>query len=492
MVGVFTNQLTHKNLRKLETSLKTNLFWDYFNRFGNTLVSLITSTILARLLNPADYGLVGISMAVNGLAGIFLNLGFVSAIIQAKELDNKSLSTAFFLNIGIAFFMYGIIFFSAFTISEFYQLPELENILKITALSFIINALNIIPSALMTRGMKFKQMAIVSLISSFVSGSLGIYLAMHRHGVWSIVFQQLLGALLILLGYYFSTKWLPIFYFKLQSIKNMLQFGMYMFFSGLLEGIYSRIDIFLIAKVFSPASLGLYTRAQSLDGMIRTLSSGSLLNVLFPTFAKIREDKEQLKKLYYQYFQLISFLFCLLAGIFYLGAEQLFLILFGAQWHVSAVYFKILVLAGFAYPLSSLSLSIIEARGNSKSFFVVEIIKKLLFLPTYFIAYFYGIIPFLISFVIACFIGTFINVRFLKFELAISVWQTIKFLSSYLIVAFGIIAFIHFIHFQLNYPNSMYMVFIEIIAFISAYLLINFFTKSKGIEYSFELINKKL
>ncbi len=431
-------------------------------------------------------------MAVNGLAGIFLNLGFVSAIIQAKELDNKSLSTAFFLNMGIACFMYGVIFFSAFTLSEYYQLQELELILKITALSFIINALNIIPSALMTRGMKFKQMAIVSLISSLVSGGLGIYLAMNHHGVWSIVFQQLFSGLFVLIGFYISTQWLPILYFKLQGIKQMLKFGTYMFLSGLLDGIYTRIDIFLIAKVFGPASLGLYTRAQSLDGMIRTLSSGSLLNVLFPTFAKIRDDQEQLKKLYYQYFQLISFLFCLLAGIFYLGAEQLFLILFGAQWHVSVIYFKILVLAGFAYPLSSLSLSIIEARGNSKSFFVVEIIKKLLFLPTYFIAYFYGIIPFLISFVIGCFIGTFINVRFLKFELTISVWQTIKYLSTYLFASFGIIALITAIQYQLNYPNSKFMVFIEIIAFISAYLLLNFFTKSKGIKYSFELINKKL
>lgn len=477
---------------KMESSLKTNLFWDYFNRFGNTVVSLITSIILARLLSPADYGLVGISMAVNGLAGIFLNLGFVSAIIQAPELDNKSLSTVFFLNISIAVLIYVILFFSSPFVSQFYKLPELELILKVTSFSFIINAINIIPSALMTREMKFKQMAIISLISSLICGSVGIYLAMNHHGVWSIVFQQMLGGLLILFGYYISTKWLPIFYFKLQTIKNMLQFGMYMFFSGLLDGIYTRIDIFLIAKVFSPTSLGLYTRAQGLDGTIRSLSSGSLLNVLFPTFAKIRDDKEQLKKLYYQYFQLISFLFCLLAGIFYLGAEQLFLILFGAQWQVSAVYFKILVLAGFAYPLSSLSLSIIEARGNSKSFFVVEIIKKLLGIPPYFIAYFYGIIPFIISYFFLALICTFINVRFLKFELAISVWKTIKFLSTYLVAAIGIIALISTIQYQLNYPTSIGIVLIEIITFISSYILLNFFTKTKGIQYSFELINKKL
>jgi O-antigen/teichoic acid export membrane protein len=474
----------------MEASLKTNLFWDYFNRFGNTLFSLITSIILARLLTPADYGLVGISVAVNGIAGIFINLGFVSAIIQAKEIDNRSLSTVFFLNLGIALLIYGGVFFSAPFVSQFYKLPALDLILKVTAFSFIINALNIIPSALMTRDMKFKQMAMVSLLSSLISGSVGIYLAMHHYGVWSIIFQQLLGGLIVLLGFYLFTKWLPILYFKIQTIKNMLQFGMYMFFSGLLDGIYTRIDVFLIAKVFSPTSLGLYTRAQGLDGMIRNLSSGSLLNVLFPTFAKIRGDKEGLKQMYYQYFQLISFLFCLLAGIFYLGADQLFLILFGKQWHVSAVYFKILVLAGFAYPLSSLSLSIIEARGNSKNFFKVEIIKKFLFLPTYFIAYSFGIIPFLISYVVACFIGTFINVRFLKYELDISVAQTIKFLSVYFILALSLIFIINFIQIYYSINPSLFLVTLEVVAFIGFYFLINKLIKSNGMKYTLALIKK--
>jgi teichuronic acid exporter len=476
----------------LTASLKNNLFWDYFNRFGNTVFSLVTSTILARLLSPADYGLVGISMAVNGLAGIFLNLGFVSAIIQAKELDNKSLSTAFFLNLGIAFIIYACLFFCSFWIGQFYKIDELELLLKVSGLSFIVNATNMVPSALMTRGMKFKHMAIISLLSSLLSGALGIYLAFHHFGVWSIVFQQLLNGIIVLFGFYFSTKWFPVIYFKLESIKGMLKFGFYMFLSGLLEGVYSRIDIFLIAKVFSPASLGLYTRAQGLDGMIRNLSSGSLLNVLFPTFAKIKEDKEQLKQLYYHYFQLISFLFCFLAGIFFIGSEQLFLILFGSQWQISAVYFKILVIAGFAYPLSSLTLSIIEARGNSKSFFMVELVKKVLFLPTYFIAYFFGIIPFLISFVFAMFIATFINVQFLKFELEIKVWQTIKFLSTYFFSSFFTVAIIQIVQNFLHISENILITLIKILIFISIYLMANFMAKTNGVKYTLKLINHKI
>ena len=456
------------------------------------LVSLITSSILARLLTPADYGLVGISMAVNGLAAIFLNFGFVSAIIQAKELSNKSLSTVFFLNVLVSLFIYVMVFFGSPWISEFYQIQELELILKISAISFIVSAVTIVPSALMTREMKFKQMAVVSLVSSIMSGSLGIYLAFQHWGVWSIIFQQLLGGLIVTIGYYAYTKWSPILYYKLHSINDMLHFGVYMFFSGFLDGIYTRIDIFLIAKVFSPASLGLYTRAQGLDSMIRNLSSGSLLNVLFPTFAKIKDDPTQLKQLYYQYFQLICFVFCLLGGVFYLSAEKLFLLLFGSQWLLSAVYFKILVLAGFAYPLSNLSLSIIEARGNSKNFFKVELIKKVLFFPTYFIAYYLGIIPFLIAYAIAMYIATFINVRFLKYELEISVWQTIKYLSTYLFPVLGIVACISMMQSLLHIQSNYGVVLLEVFLFLGVYFSINKVVNSNGLHYTLALVKKQV
>jgi len=474
----------------VDKGIRKNLFWDYLNKFGVTIFGLITTTILARILTPQDYGVVGIAMAVTGIAGIFMNLGFVSAIIQAKELDNKSLSTVFFLNLGIASLIYVIIFFSSVWVSVFYKIPELKFILRVTSLSFIINAIGIVPSALLTREMNFRKIALISLVASISGGLIGIAMAINHMGVWSIVAQQLLGTTISLIGLFIATKWLPIIYFRLKSIHHMLKFGIYMFFSGFLDGIYTRIDIFLIAKVFSPASLGLYTRAQGLDSTIRGLSSGSLLNVLFPTFAKIREDKEQLKIMYYQYFELISFLFCLLAGIFYLSATDLFYILFGPQWNISAEYFKILVLAGFAYPLSSLSLSIIEARGNSRNFFLVEVVKKALFLPTYFIAYYYGITIFLMSFVVACFIGTFINVRFLKFELSISVRQTIKFLSKYFFSAIFFVLVFEWLISIFNIPQSIFLHLLLVLMFIVFYLLLHIIFKSKGPTYLMMLIKK--
>lgn len=459
------------------------------SKFGNIIFSLITTSILARLLRPEDYGLVGISAAVNGIAGIFFNFGLSSAIIQSDNLNKQTLSTVFYFNQIIAVSLWLVILFTSGLIENFYSIANLSEVLVFTSLSFIINGASMVPNALLVKAMKFKNVTIISLCSNFMSGILGITLALNNYGVWSLVFQQLFNSLLILLGSYIVTKWYPIFYFKIKSIQSMLRFGVYMFLSGFLDGIFTRIDIFLIGKVFSPSTLGLYTRAQGLDAQVRILSANSLMGVLFPAFIKIKNNLEELKQLYYRFFELVSFSFCLLGGVFYIGAHQIFFLLFGPQWGVSADYFQILILAGFAYPLSSLSLSIIEARGNSKNFFKLEVIKKILVLPTYFIAYQYGIKAYLVSYLAFCIIGTFMNVLFLTFEIPITVLETIKQLGRYFFSSILIVLVLNI--FKDNFRDNLLNTFFITITFTLIYFITHHLFKSKGLIYAFELVKHK-
>jgi O-antigen/teichoic acid export membrane protein len=474
-----------------QLTIQKNLYWDYLNKFGNTIFTLVTSVILSRILTPNDYGLVGISMAVNGVAGVFLNLGFSSAIVQEKKLDTKSLSSIFFLNIIIGLLLFSIVFLLSDPISKFYKIDKLNEVLKITPLSFITNSLTIVPSALLIKEMKFKEMSILTLASNFIGGIIGIVLALLNFGFWSIIFQQLITALFVAISFFYFSKWIPILYFRLSSIMSLIRFSMYLFFSGLLDTLFNRMDIFLIAKIFNTNTLGLYTRAQSLDVMVRNLSSASLLNVLFPYFAKVKDSgDDSLRLLFYKYFQLISFIFCLLAGAFYLSADQLFVILFGKQWNISASYYKILVLSGFAYPLSSLCLSIVQAKGNSKIFFISEIIKKSIAIPIYIIAFFYGIRAFLFSFVVYSTIATFVNIVSLRVELNFKIIDTVKFLLRYLVTSFLILAVLLFLanFFKLN--SYIITPLIQVITFVGLYILLHVLLKSKGLDYSLELIRK--
>jgi O-antigen/teichoic acid export membrane protein len=345
-----------------------------------------------------------------------------------------------------------------------------------------------VPFALLTKAMRFKTLSIISLISNLLSGIIGIILATSGFGVWSLVFQQLLNALFAMIGYYFKANWFPVLKFKLQSISAMLRFGFYMFLSGLLDGVFTRIDVFLIGKVFSPATLGFYTRAQGLDSQIRILSASSLMGVLFPMFTRIKHDKLELKNLFCKFFELVCFSFCFFGGFFFINSSVIFGLLFGPQWSESAIYFQYLILVGFAYPLSSMTLSLIEAQGDSKSFLRVEIIKKILVTPTYFIAFFYGIKMYLLSYIVFCFVGTFINVYFATFHIAVRVMDTVVILAKYfitsIILVISILAASQFFVWSSIYSEAIVKAFL----FTVLYFLYNYIVSNKGLKYTLELI----
>ena len=463
----------------MEASLKTNLIWDYLNRFGTTLIGLITSVLLSMLLTPSEFGIVGIAMAVNAMGGIFLNLGFVNGIIQSKNIDNKMLSTAFYINLCMALIIYFSIFISSKWISIYYGLVDLDKILKISAIAFLFNAMSLISYAQLNREMKFKLIAFVDLISALISGIIGIYLALHNYGVWSIVIQQLVNSIILFFSFFFIKKWIPTLYFKFSSISSLFKFGKFIFLSNLLETVYSRFDILIIAKIFNVNTLGLYTRAQGLELTIRNLSSSSLLNVLFPAFSKIKENLVLLRESYYKYFEIICLLFFFIAGIFFIISEQLFVILFGLNWSQSSIYFKLMILAGFSYPLCNLGVSIIQSRGNSKSVLLYEIFKRIIQIPSYFIAFYYGLQAFLISFIFLGFVNTILNIAIVKKEIDISLIKTIKILLKYLAPSVLIAILIvnsFFNYFQ--FSNTIFKVTLEVLFYITCYLLFHFFTKS--------------
>lgn len=471
----------------MELSIKKNLFWDYFNRFGTTLIGLLTSIILSRILNPSEFGIVGIAMAVNAIGGIFLNLGFVNGIIQSKNINDKMLSTAFYINLFMAFFIYFGIFISSKWISEYFGLSELDKILKISAIAFLFNAMSLISYAQLNREMKFKLIAIVDLISALISGIVGVYLALNNYGVWSIVIQQLLNSILLFFCFVIIKKWIPILYFKFSSISSLYNFGKFLFLSNLIETIYSRFDILVIAKIFNVNTLGLYTRAQGLESTIRNLSSSSLLNVLFPAFSLIKENLNLLRQSYYKYFELICFLFYLFAGIFFIFSDQLFLILFGTKWSLSSDYFKLMILAGFSFPLCNLGVSIIQSRGNSKSVLSYEILKRIIQIPSYLIAFFYGLKAFLICFIFLGFVNTILNIILVNKEIEISLIKTSKILLNYLIPSILIVFVIQYS--QLNFFQSsiiFFKVIYEVIIYIFFYLTFHFITKSESL---FMIIN---
>ncbi len=377
----------------------------------------------------------GLVMAVTAVANIFQDFGFSSAIVQKSDISNEQMSTIFYLNWGVGALLFICIFFIAPSIAQYYHQSTLISILRVSAITFLISPINLVPAAIIQKKMLFKQQALRNLVVSTIIGAIAIGMAYSGWGVWTLVFQGVLGAIAGLIINLIITRWQPKLYINLKGIQNIFSYSSYLFLSGFLNTIFIKVDVFLIGKVFSMSTLGQYSRAQGMDNMVRNISSSSLLSVLFPYFSKIQDNDELLENQWDKYFNLICFSYFLLSGISIICAKFVFTFLFGIQWGEAADYFKIITISGAIYPLSALALSIIQAKGNSKAFFYVEILKKIVMLPCFLVAYYHNIYSFLYALTIAYFIMFLLNLYYLSKSISISIAKFTLYFFQYFFIA---------------------------------------------------------
>jgi O-antigen/teichoic acid export membrane protein len=464
-----------------------NLIWDYIGRFGNFLVSFLISIILTRLLSVSEFGIMAMVMVVITLAHNFLDMGFNRAIIQNQNVSTLQLSTVFYLNVLAALLLMLICFFSAAPLATFYKQPIIKPVFRVISLSFILNGLNLIPSALIFKQLKIKINSFIILIASIVSGIIGIVLAYKGMGVWSLVVQSLLSSLLILVLNAWYIRWWPTWQFNLSSIKSLWHYGGRMFASGLLDKLYNRLDSFIIGKLYSANTLGYYYRAQSMEGFVRTFSAGGIMETLFPYIAKHQEKPEYLKELFLKYLHFITFIAVALSAILFLISKDFFIILFTERWLYAAQLFQLMILGGVVWPVSSLMVNIISGVGNSKSYFKLEVYKKIVLLPVYIFGFVWGLNIFILSFVTASYICLLLNMIFVKKQIQIGIWVQAKIMFPYILVGL-VSAFVSYlIVTKINLQYHLLNVIFYSSLFSSFFISGTHIFKLKGMEIFYRL-----
>ncbi len=459
-----------------------NIIWDYIGKFGTYLVSFLISIVLTRLLGAPEFGIMAMIMVVLTLAGVFMDMGFNRAIIQQQDISALQLSTVFYLNVIAAVLLMALCFFAAAPLSVFYNQPLIKPVFQVVSVSFLLNGLNLVPSALIYKQLKLKANSIIMLSAAVISGVVGIVMAYRGFGVWSLVAQSLLSSLLILIFNALYIRWLPIGQFKLAAIKPLWQYGSRMFASGLLDRIYTRLDSLIIGKIYTTSVLGYYYRAQSVEGFVRTFSAGGIVGSLFPYIAKHQNNREYIKQLFVKYLHIITFAACGLSALLFLISKDVFTFLFTARWLYAAELFQLMILAGIVWPVSSLMVSIISGLGNSKGYLKLEVYKKLVLLPVYIFGFLWGLNVFIISFVAASFICLLVNMLFVNKEIEVSMYRQIKIVLPYIIL--GIVAALFtwllgtFIKFDLPITRALlYAALFAVLYFLGAVVL-----KLKGVE----------
>ena len=271
----------------------TSLIYKFIERIGYQGISFVIQIILARMLDPTDYGVLTMLTVFINISQVFVQSGLNTALIQKQNVDELDYSSVFYVSLGIAILLYGILYVCAPWIADFYRMEELESVLRVLALILLPGALNSIQNAKIAREMKFKKLMYSSMGAAVISGIVGIIFAAADFGTWALVAQQIVNQIsicIILLG---VLKWRPHLLFSLERVKVLFSFGWKLLCSGLIDTIYNNLQSLVIGKKYNSETLGYYNRGKQFPQLIVENINGSIQSVMLPALSKRQERKEK-------------------------------------------------------------------------------------------------------------------------------------------------------------------------------------------------------
>ncbi|WP_319481176.1 MOP flippase family protein [uncultured Draconibacterium sp.] len=367
------------------------LFWSFIDSFANQGVQFIVGIVLARILSPREFGLIGMLTIFIAISQSFVDSGFSNALIRKKNCTQEDYSTVFYFNLLVGLVFYFLLFVSAGSISNFFNEPQLNLLLKVLGIGVLLNAIGIIQRTILTKEINFKLQTRVSIVASIGSGTIAITMALMDYGVWSLVGLTLARFGLNTLFLWIWAKWKPLKVFSKESFNELFAFGSKLLISGLIDTIYRNVYYLIIGKYFSAIELGYYTRANQFKAFPSQNLNSIIGRVSYPVLSSIQDDKEKLRLAYQKIIRTTMLVtFCLMLGMAAV-AKPMILTLIGEKWLPSVIYLQMLCFVGMFYPLHALNLNMLQVQGRSDLFLRLEIIKKILAIPTIIIGIFFGI-----------------------------------------------------------------------------------------------------
>lgn len=400
--------------------------WSAIDNVAQYVVSFIVSIVLARLLSPEDYGLLGIIAIFTAVCTALINGGFGSALIRKKDATNDDYSTTFIVNMGMSLLLYAVIFFCAPFIARFFGRSELVSLVRVSSLGMIIGALALVQQTRLTKRIDFKTQTKITLIASVTSGVIGIVMAALDFGVWALVAQSLSSQLLSTVFLWIFNKWVPRIRFSVQSFRELFGFGWKMMLSRLLDTVWKELYQVVVGKFYSPATLGQYTRAIGFSRLFSSNLTTVIQRVTYPVLSNIQDEKNRMVGAYRRIIKTTMFITAIC--MFPLGAvsEPLLYCLIGSKWHEAATYLPLICISGSLYPLHAINLNMLQVQGRSDLFLGLEVVKKIIALGPLFVGAFVGIMPMLYVNLAVGIVTYFLNSYYSGKFIGYSSWMQIK------------------------------------------------------------------
>lgn len=410
----------------LKQKTVSGVIWKFLEKFSVQGFMFIQSIIMARLLDPSDYGLIAMVAILNGISAIFIDSGFSNALIRKKDRTALDYSTVCVVNVVMALIMSLFLFLSAPFIASFYNQPILRNIVYLYAIQNILGILVAVQGAKMTSELQFKRLSVITVVATICSGLFSIVLAYCGWGVYAIVIPGYL-AILIRFGLYrYYQHWFPGFKFSKKSFNELFGYGSKILATNLINCIFNNIYPIVIGKKFSAADLGYYTRGQGYASLPSSTVTDVVYSVAFPVLSEIQDDKERLASSYRKMLRVSAFLVFPMMIVLAVLARPAVIVLISSKWEPCVIYLQILCFASMWSPVHSLNLALLQVKGRSDLFLRLEILKKIMIVLVLIVAIPFGIVYMCWGSVIYSLIFLVINSYYTGKFLDIGFWQQMK------------------------------------------------------------------
>ena len=388
--------------------------WSLLDTLANYSVTFLVGILLARILTPEEFGIVGMISIFISLSNTIVDSGFSSALVRKVDIKHVDYSTTFYFNLVLSIFLYVLLYFLAPSISCFFNEETLIDIIRILGLVLVINSVCIVQRTILVRNVDFKTQTKISFTVSFVGGIVGVVMAMLGFGVWSLVVMQLIRQLLNTILLWLSCSWRPTLEFSIGSFLDLFDFGSKLMISGLIDSLYNNVYHVVIGKFYSAGNLGQFTRANQFTNLVAGNIAAVVQRVSYPVLSSIQgaDNEHNLKEVFKRIVQstmLITFSCVLgLAAV----AKPLITLLIGPKWLPSVMYLQILCFGAMLYPLNAINLNILMVKGRSDLFLKLEIYKKMLGFFPVILGILFSIEIMLISGVFVSVISYFLNSKY--------------------------------------------------------------------------------
>ena len=466
------------------------IIWSAIERFSLQGVNFVIGIILARLLFPSDFGMIGMLSIFLSVSQTFIDCGFSNALIRQKETSAEDYGTAFIINFAISVVAFVALFFSAPYVAAFYSMPDLQPVMRVVSTTLIINALYTVHKVKLTRNVDFKTQAKASLCAALLSGVLGIALAYNGFGVWSLVYQTVCNSVLNLILMVVLLKWFPKPLFAKKSFHSLFGFGSKILIASIISSIYSNLYNIVIGKCFSASSLGFYSRADQLGKFPSNNVAGILSRVTYPILSQLQDEPERLKGIYIKYLQMSCFIvFPLMMGLAAL-AKPLVVLMLGEKWLPSVILLQILCFGMMLDPVCNINLNLLYVKGRSDLVLKLEIIKKTIAVAILLVSLPFGLEGLCIGRSSYGVIATVLNMVYTRKFLNLSIWGQLKIIMPSLSLSLLMAACSYGIT-LLQFNNGIQLV-LGVIVGMLLYIGVAFMLKMDSINYLLEMVKTKV